>query len=34
MKRIGTRIEMTAVCAISDGALTIIVVTVYGRPKT
>lgn len=32
MRRIGTGIDMTAVCAIQDGVLIVTVVTVYGKP--
>jgi hypothetical protein len=33
MKRIGTGVDMTVVCALQEGILTITVVTVYGTPE-
>lgn len=33
MRRIGTGVDMTVVCALKEGVLTITVVTVYGRPE-
>ena len=32
MRRIGTGVDMTAVCAIQEGVLVVTVVTVYGQP--
>jgi hypothetical protein len=33
MRRIGTGVDMTVVCALKNGVLTVTVVTVYGRPE-
>lgn len=33
MRRIGTGMDMTVVCALKKGVLTITVVTAYGRPE-